>query len=348
MSSVPLSFEQLGSYSPMDFLTPHYRQQLHASLQYLQRPAGTLLLHKGERSLAQYYLLSGKVAVDAGPARQTFEGGSPQAHMPLNGSQPNPATVKALTDVSLFAVEHQLLERLLGWSQEAAYQVSSLGGMVEEQADEDWLARLLGTPLFGRLAPSHLHALLARFDYVEVEAGQRVVSYGEPGEHFYVIKRGRASISLPSAYSEQPALTLGEGEFFGEEALISGAVRSASVTMLEAGELARLHREDFVELVRPTLIPQISRNELARLSQQGSRKYLLLDVRLALEYRLGHQPESLNLPVANLRTHADSLDRDTSYVVTPEGGIRSELAVHLLNQLGFDAYLLGEQPPLAA
>ena len=35
------------------------------SLQYLQRPAGTLLLHKGERSLAQYYLLSGKVAVDA-------------------------------------------------------------------------------------------------------------------------------------------------------------------------------------------------------------------------------------------------------------------------------------------
>ncbi|MOA55640.1 hypothetical protein D3C78_1794670 [compost metagenome] len=71
-------------------------------------------------------------------------------------------------------------------------------------------------------------------------------------------------------------------------------------------------------------------------------------MRLALEYRLGHQPESLNLPVANLRTHADSLDCDTSYVVTPEGGIRSELAVHLLNQLGFDAYLLGEQPPLAA
>ena len=66
----------------------------------------------------------------------------------------------------------------------------------------------------------------------------------------------------------------------------------------------------------------------------------MLDVRLAVEYRLGHLPDSLNLPVANLRTHADSLDRATCYVVTPEGGIRSELAVHLLNQLGFDAYLL--------
>ncbi|QKE64837.1 cyclic nucleotide-binding domain-containing protein [Aquipseudomonas campi] len=350
MSSSTLSIEQLSSFSPMDFLTPQYRQQLHASLKYVQRPAGTLLLQKGERSLAQYYLLSGKVAVDAGHAKQTFEGGSPQAHMPLNGSQPNPATVKALTDISLFAVEHQLLERLLGWSQEAAYQVNSLGGgmLVEEDDGEDWLARLLGTPLFGRLAPSHLHALLARFEYVEAKAGDNVVSYGEPGEHFYVIKRGRARINLPTAYREQPTQTLECGDFFGEEALVSGSVRSASVTMLEDGELARLHRDDFVELVRPTLIPRISDKELEKIGQQAGRKYLLLDVRLAVEYRLGHLPESFNLPVANLRTHADSLDRATCYVVTPEGGIRSELAVHLLNQLGFDAYLLGEASSAAA
>ncbi len=350
MSSAPLSIEQLSSFSPMDFLTPHYRQQLHASLSYLQRPAGTLLLQKGERSLAQYYLLSGKVTVDAGPAKQTFEGGSPQAHMPLNGTQPNPATVKALTDVSLFAVEHQLLERLLGWSQDAAYQVNSLGGgmLVEEDDGEDWLARLLSTPLFGRLAPSHLHALLARFEYVEAKAGDNVVNYGEPGEHFYVIKRGRARITLPTAYREQPTQTLESGDFFGEEALVSGSVRSASVTMLEDGELARLHRDDFVELVRPTLIPRISGQELDKIGLQAGRKYLLLDVRLAVEYRLGHLPQSFNLPVANLRTHVDSLDRATCYVVTPEGGIRSELAVHLLNQLGFDAYLLGDGTSAAA
>src|SRR5690606_8730678 len=128
MSSAPLTPEQLSSFSPMDFLTPAYRQLLHASLKYLQRPAGTQLLQKGERALAQYYLLEGKVAVDAGPGRQTIEGGSPQAHLPLNPGQVNPNSIKALTDVRLFAVEHQLLERLLGWSQEAAYQVSSLGG----------------------------------------------------------------------------------------------------------------------------------------------------------------------------------------------------------------------------
>ncbi|WP_043311020.1 cyclic nucleotide-binding domain-containing protein [Pseudomonas sp. ML96] len=349
MSSAPLTPEQLSSFSPMDFLTPAYRQQLHAGLKYLQHPAGTQLLTKGERVLAQYYLLEGKVALDTGPTRQTIEGGSPQAHMPLNPGQSNPHSIKALTDVRLFAVEHQLLERLLGWSQDAAYQVSSLGGgMVEEHDEDDWLARLLNTPLFGRLPPSHLHALLARFEYLPVRAGEAVVTYGEPGEHFYVIKQGRARISLPQAYREQPTQVLERGDFFGEEALVSGAVRSASVTMLEDGELARLHRDLFVELVRPSLIPRISGTELEQLSHQGSRKYLLLDVRLAVEYRLGHLPDSFNLPVANLRTHADSLDRGTCYVVTPDGGIRSELAVHLLNQLGFDAYLLSDSTPQAA
>lgn len=349
MSSITLAPEQLASFSPMDFLTPHYRQQLHASLNYLQRPAGTLLLQMGERSLAQYYLLAGKVSIDGGGGKRQIEGGSAEAHLPLNPGQQNPASVRAVSDVQLFAVEHQLLERLLGWSQEAAYQVNSLGGgMLAEEGEDDWLERLLATPLFGRLPPSHLHALLARFDYVQAKAGEEVVRYGEPGEHFYVLKHGRARISLPAAYREQPALVLESGDFFGEEALVSGAVRSASVVMEQDGELARLHRNDFVELVRPTLIPRISAQELQRLAQHEQRKHLLLDVRLAAEYRLGHQPESLNLPVANLRTHADSLDRATCYVVTPEGGIRSELAVHLLNQLGFDAYLLGDEAPIAA
>ena len=141
------------------------------------------------------------------------------------------------------------------------------------------------------------------------------------------------------------------GDFFGEEALVSGAVRSANVTMLEDGELARLAREPFVELVRPSLIPQISSRQLEKLTGFGGRAYLLLDVRLPLEYRQGHHPGSLNLPVSRLRGQAGSLSRDTVYVVTAEGGIRSELAVHLLNQLGFEAYLLDEQPgqpPVAA
>ena len=249
------------------------------------------------------------------------------------------------------AVERGLLERLLGWSQSASYEVASLQEEEQQTDNDDWMSKLLRSPLFGRLPPAHLHLLLARFEFIEVIAGQCVVRYGEPGEHFYVIKQGRALISLPASYQQPLQPELHSGDFFGEEALVSGSVRAASVTMLEDGVLARLSRELFIELVRPTLIPRINPKQLQQLTAHGNKSSLLLDIRLPMEYRMAHQPGSLNLPLAQLRQQADSLNNATLYAVLPEGGVRSELAVHLLNQLGFEAYLLTEQPgqpPLAA
>lgn len=347
-----LTLELLRRFSPFDFLTPQYQQQLLDSLQYVQRKAGTPLFQRGDRSLALYYLLDGSVWLGEEAVRRTLQAGSLEACHALNEMQPQQEAVGALTDVTLFALERGLLERLLGWSQSAEYKVISLhGGADEEDHQDDWLAKLLRTPLFGRLPPSHLHALLARFEFIEVAAGETVVRYGEPGEHFYVLKEGRAAVTLPSSYQQETRQELQPGDFFGEEALVSGAVRAATVTMLEAGVLARLERSLFLELIRPTLIPRISAQQLNQLMRNGRRQFLLLDVRLPPEYRIAHQPGSMSLPVANLRTQAASLDRDTLYAVTPEGGIRSELAVHLLNQLGFEAYLLAEspgQPPVAA
>ena len=108
----------------------------------------------------------------------------------------------------------------------------------------------------------------------------------------------------------------------------------------------RLFRFDDEQLLAP-------RHADVHLCQQASigKDVLLVDVRLPMEYRLGHEPGSLNLPIAQLRKQAPSLNHATLYAVLPEGGVRSELAVHLLNQLGFEAYLLTElpgQPPLAA
>lgn len=347
-----LTLELLRRFSPLDFLTLQYQQQLLDSLQYVQRKAGSTLFQRGERSLALYYLLQGSLWLGEEGNRRTLQAGSLEACHALNEVQPQQESIGALTDVTLFALERGLLERLLGWSQSAEYKVISLhAGSDEGDEQDDWLAKLLRTPLFGRLPPSHLHTLLARFEFIEVAAGETVVRYGEPGEHFYVLKQGHAAVTLPASYRLEPRQELQSGDFFGEEALVSGAVRAATVTMLEAGVLARLERSLFIELIRPALIPQISPLQLNQLLSKGNRQFLLLDVRLPPEYRLAHQPGSVSLPVANLRTHAASLDRNTLYAVTPEGGIRSELAVHLLNQLGFEAYLLTEspgQPPVAA
>ncbi|MDO8698268.1 MAG: hypothetical protein A2Y50_00785 [Pseudomonadales bacterium RIFCSPLOWO2_12_59_9] len=346
-----LSLERLRQFSPIDFLTPHYLQQLLDSLQYIEHKAGSLVLRRGDNSLALYFLLEGEVWLGSKKLGRSIQAGSPEAYRALNENQPQALDIGACSDVLLMAVERGLLERLLGWSQSASYEVASLQEEDQQAESDDWLSKLLRSPLFGRLPPAHLHLLLARFEFIEVKAGEHVVQYGEPGEHFYVIKQGRAQISLPASYQQPLQPELHSGDFFGEEALISGSVRAASVTMLEDGVLARLQRDLFIELVRPTLIPQINAKQLQQLTAHGNKTSLLLDIRLPMEYRMAHVPASLNLPLAQLRKQADSLNNTTLYAVLPEGGVRSELAVHLLNQLGFEAYLLTDQSgpsPVAA
>lgn len=343
-----LTLQRLRQFSPIDFLSSHYLQQLLDSLQYIEHKAGSLILRRSEHALALYFLLEGEVWLGAENRNRHLHAGSPEACRALNENQPQDQDIGARSDVRLFAVERSLLERLLNWSEAASYEVGSL--QVDEVAEtsDDWLSKLLRSPLFGRLPPAHLHLLLGRFEFIEVAAGASVVRYGEPGEHFYVLKQGRAQVSLPGSDAQQE---LHSGDFFGEEALVSGAVRGASVSMLTDGVLARLSRELFVELVRPTLIPQINSRQLQQLTGHGKKNCLLLDVRLPMEYRLGHPPGSLNLPIGQLRQQAASLAQDSLYAVLAEGGVRSELAVHLLNQLGFEAYLLSEpsgQPPIAA
>ncbi|MDP3846088.1 MAG: cyclic nucleotide-binding domain-containing protein [Pseudomonas sp.] len=350
-STPRLSLEGLRQFSPIDFLTPHYLQQLLDSLQYVEHQAGSVLLRRGENSLALYFLLEGEVWLGNKKLGRSIQAGSPEASRALNENQPQAIDVAASSDVRLMAVERGLLERLLSWSQSASYEVASLQEEQPHAESDDWLSKLLRSPLFGRLPPAHLHLLLARFEFVEVQAGDCVVHYGEPGEHFYVIKQGRALISLPASYQQPLQPELHRGDFFGEEALVSGSVRAASITMLEDGVLARLQRNLFIELVRPTLIPQINATQLQQLTAHGNKNSLLLDIRLPMEYRMAHVPASMNLPLAQLRQQAANLDNTTLYAVLPEGGVRSELAVHLLNQLGFEAYLLTEQPgqaPVAA
>lgn len=341
-----LTLQQLRQFSPLDFLSPHYLQQLLDSLEYREYQAGSLILRRGEHSPALYYLLDGEVWLDTERRQRHLLADTPAACRALNDEQPQAQDIGAHSDVRLFKVERRLLERLLDWSQAASYEVDSL--QVEE---DDWLSTLLRTPLFGRLPPANLQRLLGSFEFVEVRAGDQVLRYGEPGEHFYVLKHGRAQVSLPGSEATAQGQCLQAGDFFGEEALVSGAVRAANVSMLTDGVLARLSRELFVQLVRPSLIPQISLPQLQQLSRQDQRPCTLLDVRLPMEYRRAHLPGSHNLPIGQLREQAASLKADSRYAVLADAGVRSELAVHLLNQLGFEAYLLSElpgQPPIAA
>jgi CRP-like cAMP-binding protein len=82
-------------------------------------------------------------------------------------------------------------------------------------------------PLFSSLSQRQLRRLARDFREREVESGTRLVGEGEKGANsFFVIVDGAATVTVDGKEVGQ----LGPGDHFGELALISERVRSATVT----------------------------------------------------------------------------------------------------------------------
>lgn len=77
---------------------------------------------------------------------------------------------------------------------------------------------------------------------LELRTGSEVFAAGQPGDHFYVIERGRVSV-LDGATLVR---SMGAGEGFGEIALLRDVPRTMTVAVAEDAVLRTVAREDFL------------------------------------------------------------------------------------------------------
>lgn len=110
-------------------------------------------------------------------------------------------------------------------------------------------------PLFQGLAVAERLTLSDATTLRRYARGERIVTQGQPGELFFVIVKGRVSVTILSPEGREVVLTtLGEGDHFGEMALLDDSPRSASVVAAERAELAVLTRHTFFELLRSNIV----------------------------------------------------------------------------------------------
>ena len=81
------------------------------------------------------------------------------------------------------------------------------------------------------------------------EPGQDIVRQGETGESFYAIANGDCEVYRTDAEGKQMVIArIGPGSYFGEEALLSGQPRSASVRAITVVDVMVLGMNDFTAL----------------------------------------------------------------------------------------------------
>lgn len=336
-----LDRKRLVFFSPFSTLSGDYLDKLLEKALLLDVPKGKIIFPRGKTLPENLYLLEGEVdLVSASFERETRIAGTETARLPLNTAGPTELSAVATTAVRLLQLERDFIDKVMAWS-ESHDQPKNASR--DAAADEhDWMSYLLEAPLFARVPPGNIQQLFVRFEPQRVKANQLVVREGEPGDYFYVLETGRAQVKDKSG---RVLAELGPGEYFGEEALVGDTTRNACVQMLTDGTLMKLKKADFQALLQEPIMRELDLSEWQRLAAKNA-KAVILDVRLPLERRVGHVPESLNIPLGRLRESLTELETGTVYAVADDGGRRSYVAAQLLLQAGLDAVILKQAQQL--
>jgi rhodanese-related sulfurtransferase len=191
--------------------------------------------------------------------------------------------------------------------------------------------------VFAQLPSARIDELLRRFERIAVARGETVIREGDEGDFYYVIESGRFHVGRLVGGADVVLAELKAGEAFGEEALVSEAKRNATVTALTDGQLLRLNRSHFNELLREPLLRRIGLDEASAKIRRGA---LWLDVRYPSEYQYDKLPGAINVPLAEVRNMFAVLDRTKEYIAYCQSGRRSAAAAFLFAQRGFKVWLL--------
>jgi CRP/FNR family cyclic AMP-dependent transcriptional regulator len=144
-------------------------------------------------------------------------------------------------------------------------------------------AVLLKVPLFSQLQPAELERVTEITRERTYPKNSVILFEDDPGDALYVVAQGQVKVVLIGEDGREVILSvLGEGEFFGEMALIDDEPRSAHVIAMEDSTMLVLRREEFEGILKQT--PSIALALLRELSRRLRRvdekvgSLVLLDV----------------------------------------------------------------------
>lgn len=212
-------------------------QRVLASLHEKQVPAGTSVIKQGDEGDFFYivdtgnleYTVNGEKVGEAGP-------GSSFGELALMYNAPRAATVTAVTDTLLWALDRMTFRRIL--MDKTASKRKMYGEILKE------------VPVLSVLDAYELSKLADAMSSESYKPGQVVIKEGDVGEQFYIIETGDAVVSRAEDGVVQE---LTKGGYFGEVALLNDLPRQATVTAKTTLNVITLDKSAFQRLLGPVV-----------------------------------------------------------------------------------------------
>lgn len=273
---------------------------------------GQVVYPQGHIDDLVYYLLAGTIElIYHGKITRTLSATHKAALRPLDPPGRKRYSVRAVDNAKLVVFRRNMLDRLVSEADLDGQHVSDELEVSEiaTARSSDWMIRMLQSELFSVLPATNIQRIFAHMEQVSYKADQVVIQQGAPGDYYYVIESGYCEVSrsIAAGRGQIHLADLGPGMAFGEEALIANRARNATVTMLSDGQLMRLGKQDFVELILSKVLRPTS---FAAARPQIGDGGVWLDIRYPEEHSAGALAGSENIPVNMLRLQSNRLRKD--------------------------------------
>ena len=212
---------------------------------------GDCIIEQGDTNADAYFVLnegSAEVLKD-GEKIVEYEAGSHAGfgELALMYNAPRAATVRATSDVTVWALDRDTFKQII---------VATT--IAKRENHKMFLSKC---PLLQSLDDNERSTIADALQEVPQKAGDMIITQGEPGHDFYIIKTGK----VVCIKDGKEVLQLDTGCYFGEIALITNQNRQASVKALEDTVLLKLGRKTFQRVMGP--LTDILKRNLSHYSQ---------------------------------------------------------------------------------
>jgi len=330
-----MSFEtsDLARLYPLDSLREETREQLASEAAAIEFSKGEALFRAGDLDGDTLYLIEGEIegVYPDGRSKKT-SAQSLQGRYPIGESQPRRFTATVVSgSARVLRLDRRYAEKVIAWDQLSRGE--SFRHFDQGPQGNRWVFRLLQSRAFHKLPTGNIERMFQAFEEVQVKAGDLVIREGDPGDYFYVIKEGAASVSKQLDGAESIVAYLVRGDCFGEDALLANTPRNATVRMMQDGRLMRLGRKPFEEVLKPPVVEWLNAGQAALLARGGAN---VIDVRMPSEHAQRAIKGAVNIPLFRLREDvAQRFPRSAKLIIYCNTGERSAAAAFILTRLGY-------------
>lgn len=230
-------------HSVLTDLTEDAREEVINSMKHFVLDPGETIFEAGDQATHFFVVGSGSLEVLVNSKRvNILKAGDSFGEQALLHNTPRSATVRTLDKTTLWGVDRKAFREAVELVNGRNYQENKVF--------------LESVPMFSVLTSVQKENLLAVMAGQKFPAGKRIVMEGETGELLYIIKEGSVTCSVEGKEIRK----MRKGDYFGEQALLTNSIRTATVVAFEDIRLLSISRNQLTEVLGNSLQKIIYRN----------------------------------------------------------------------------------------